>query len=66
MDEDLDHERLRQKVAEMEKRLEELEGGDFERRIQEATKRFEKIAEMGADGILVLDYVNRIEISKTN
>ena len=65
MDEDLDRERLRQKVAEMEKRLEELEKGDFERRIQEATNRFEKIAEMGDDGILVLDESYRIEFANT-
>jgi len=37
----------------------------MERRIREATKRFEKIAEMGEDGIIVFDEDSRIEFANT-
>ncbi|MGB9628316.1 MAG: PAS domain S-box protein [Thermodesulfobacteriota bacterium] len=37
----------------------------MEREIREATKRFEKIAEMGEDGIIVFDEDSRIEFANT-
>jgi two-component system NtrC family sensor kinase len=60
-----DDEALRKKVAELEKRLREYEGKEAQIHIQEVTKRLEKIAEMGDDGIIVFDEDYRIEFANT-
>ena len=48
-------EALRQKVIDLERRLKEHEQKGVDQDIQEVTKRLEKIAEMGDDGIIVFD-----------
>ena len=60
-----DDKALRKKVAELEKRLREYEGKEAQIHIQEVTKRLEKIAEMGDDGIIVFDEDYRIEFANT-
>jgi two-component system, sporulation sensor kinase E len=60
-----DDEALRKKVAELEKRLREYKGKEAQIHIQEVTKRLEKIAEMGDDGIIVFDEDYRIEFANT-
>ena len=56
---------LRQRVAELEKRLRGYERKEVENHIQEVTKRLEKIAEMGDDGIIVFGEDYRIEFANT-
>ena len=56
---------LRQKVADLEKRLKEYEQKGVEKHIQEMTKRLEKIAEMGDDGIIVFDEDYKVEFANT-
>ncbi len=58
-------ETLQRKVAELEKRLKEYEGRRGPHDIQEVTRRLEKIAEMGDDGIIVFDEEYRIEFANT-
>jgi len=58
-------EALRQKIADLEKRLKEYEQRGVEKHIQEMTKRLEKIAEMGDDGIIVFDENYQIEFANT-
>jgi two-component system NtrC family sensor kinase len=65
MEQRSDYEALRQKVAKLEKRLKEYEGKEVQMHIQEVTKRLEKIAEMGDDGIIVFDEGYRIEFANT-
>jgi two-component system NtrC family sensor kinase len=57
------YEDLKQKVTDLEGRLREYENRGAERHIQEVTKRLEKIAEMGDDGIIVFDEDYRIEFA---
>ena len=57
------YEDLRQKVTDLEGRLREYENRGAEQHIQEVTKRLEKIAEMGDDGIIVFDEDYRIEFA---
>ncbi len=63
MERNPDDETLKQKVAELEKRLKEYEQKETKQNIQEMTKRLEKIAEMGDDGIIVFDEDYRIEFA---
>ena len=60
-----DYEALRQKVVDLERRLKEYEQKGVEHHVQEVTKRLEKIAEMGDDGIIVFDENYRIEFANT-
>ena len=55
----------RRKVVNLERRSEESERKAIQHDIHEATKRFEKIAEMGDDGIIVFDEVYQIEFGNT-
>ena len=59
------YEQLKQRVAELEKRLKEYEEKEVGHHIQEVTKRLEKIAEMGDDGIIVFGEDYRIEFANT-
>ena len=65
MEERNDDEALRQKVVDLERRLKEYEQKGVEHHVQEVTKRLEKIAEMGDDGIIVFDENYRIEFANT-
>jgi PAS domain S-box-containing protein len=65
MEEQPNHEVLKQRVVNLERRLKEYEQKGAERHIQEVTKRLEKIAEMGDDGIIVFDEDYRIEFANT-
>jgi len=57
------YEALKQRVIDLEKRLRAYESKDVQQHIQEVTKRLEKIAEMGDDGIIVFDEDYRIEFA---
>jgi PAS domain S-box-containing protein len=54
---------LKQKVTDLERRLKEYEKRGADQHIQEVTKRLEKIAEMGDDGIIVFDEDYRVEFA---
>jgi two-component system NtrC family sensor kinase len=59
------YEVLKQKVIDLERKLKEYEGRGGQQDIQEVTKRLEKIAEMGDDGIIVFDKNYQIEFANT-
>jgi two-component system NtrC family sensor kinase len=59
------YEALKQKVIDLERKLKEYEGRGGQQDIQEVTKRLEKIAEMGDDGIIVFGEDYRIEFANT-
>jgi len=63
MERNPDYEALKQKVTELEKKLKEYERKEAKQNFQEMTKRLEKIAEMGDDGIIVFDEDYRIEFA---
>jgi two-component system NtrC family sensor kinase len=63
MKENPGYEGLKRKITDLEGRLREYENRGSERHIQEVTKRLEKIAEMGDDGIIVFDEDYRIEFA---
>jgi two-component system NtrC family sensor kinase len=65
MEQDLDREALKQRVIDLEKKLKHFENWGADQPIQEVTKRLEKIAEMGDDGIIVFDEAYRIEFANT-
>ena len=65
MERNPDYETLKQKVTELEKRLKEYERKEAKQNLQEMTKRLEKIAEMGDDGIIVFDEKYQIEFANT-
>jgi PAS domain S-box-containing protein len=65
MEENLDHQVLRQRVADLEERLRECEQTGVNQDLEEVAKRFQKIAEMGDDGIIVFDEKYRIEFANT-
>ena len=65
MEQSPSYEELKQRVADLERRLKEYESKDAQQHIQEVTKRLEKIAEMGDDGIIVFDQDYRIEFANT-
>ena len=60
MEQNPDYEALRLKVAELERKVKEHERKEARQDLQEVTKRLEKIAEMGDDGIIVFDEDYRI------
>jgi two-component system NtrC family sensor kinase len=59
------YEALKQKVIDLKRKLKEYEGRGGQQDIQEVTKRLEKIAEMGDDGIIVFDKNYQIEFANT-
>jgi two-component system NtrC family sensor kinase len=56
---------LKPKVSDPKKRPDEYEKKGTERHLQEMARRLEKIAEMGDDGIVVLDEHHKIEFANT-
>ncbi len=64
MEKTLSYEELKDKVAHLEKKIKEYEQRG-EGHIQEVSRRLEKIAEMGDDGIIVFDQDYRIEFANT-
>jgi two-component system NtrC family sensor kinase len=60
-----DDEALKQKAVDLERRLKEYEQKGVEHHVQEVTKRLEKIAEMGDDGIIVFDENYKVEFANT-
>jgi PAS domain S-box-containing protein len=65
MERNPDYEALKQRAAELEKKLQEYERKEAKQNFQEMTKRLEKIAEMGDDGIIVFDEKYQIEFANT-
>ena len=65
MEQNPKYEELKQKVTELEKSLKEYERKDDRQNLLEVTKRLEKIAEMGDDGIIVFDEDYKIEFANT-
>jgi len=65
VEQSLSIETLKQKVVDLERRLKEYEKKEVRQQIQEVTKRLEKIAEMGDDGIIVFDENYQIEFANT-
>jgi two-component system NtrC family sensor kinase len=63
MEQNPGYEALKQRVIELERRLEESKQKEAKQHIQEVTKRLEKIAEMGDDGIIVFGEDYRIEFA---
>ena len=58
-------EALKQRVTELERKLKEYERKEARQHLQEMTKRLEKIAEMGDDGIIVFDEGYKVEFANT-
>jgi PAS domain S-box-containing protein len=65
MEQNPDVEALKQRVIELERRLKEYERKEAQENLQEVTKRLEKIAEMGDDGIVVFDKDYKVEFANT-
>ena len=65
MEQNPKYEELKQKVTELEKSLKEYERKDARQNLLEVTKRLEKIAEMGDDGIIVFNEDYKIEFANT-
>src|SRR4030043_2143926 len=65
MEQNPNDEALKQRVAELEKRLKEFEQKETNQNLQEVAKRLEKIAEIGDDGIIVFDEDYRIGFANT-
>ena len=65
MEQNLNDKALKERVSELEKRLKEYERKEGRQNFQEVTKRLEKIAEMGDDGIIVFDEDYRVEFANT-
>jgi len=65
MEQSLSDEALKRRVTELEIRLKEYERKDARQNLLEVTKRLEKIAEMGDDGIIVFDEDYKIEFANT-
>jgi two-component system NtrC family sensor kinase len=65
MEQSPDYESLRQRVVDLERRLKAYEEKGVQKDVQEVTKRLEKIAEMGDDGIIVFDENYQIEFANT-
>jgi two-component system NtrC family sensor kinase len=63
MEQDLNNEVLRERVADLERKLKAFEEGQAQPSIREAAKRLEKIVEMGDVGIIVFDENYRIEFA---
>jgi PAS domain S-box-containing protein len=65
MEQNHDVEALKQRVTELEKKVKEYERREAKQNLQEVTKRLEKIAEMGDDGIIVFDENYKVEFANT-
>jgi PAS domain S-box-containing protein len=65
MEQNLSVETLKKKVLDLERKLKEYEQKGVQKHIREVTKRLEKIAEMGDDGIIVFDENYQIEFANT-
>ncbi len=65
MEQNPNYEALKQRVIELEKRVKEYERKEAKQNLQEVTKRLEKIAEMGDDGIIVFDEDYKIGFANT-
>ncbi len=65
MEQNPGYEVLKQRVAELERKVKEYEGKEARHNLQEVAKRLEKIAEMGDDGIIVFDEDYRIGFANT-
>jgi PAS domain S-box-containing protein len=65
MEQNLSYEALKQRVTELEEKLKSYEQKEAEQSFQEVTKRLEKIAEMGDDGIIVFDEDYKIGYANT-
>jgi len=63
MEQNPDYEALKQKVAELERKVKEYGRKEAHQNLQEVTNRLEKIAEMGDDGIIVFDEDYKIEFA---
>lgn len=58
-------EAMEKRISELEEKLRAYEQQGAERHLQERVRRFERIVEMGDDGILVLDEHYKIEFANT-
>ena len=65
MEQNPSDEALKQRVTELERKLKEYEPKEARQNLQEVTKRLEKIAEMGDDGIIVFDEDYKIGFANT-
>ncbi len=65
MEENPSIEALKQKVTDLERRVKEYERKEAQDSLEEITKRLEKIAEMGDDGIVVFDEDYKIGFANT-
>ncbi|MDP2971058.1 MAG: PAS domain S-box protein, partial [Deltaproteobacteria bacterium] len=65
MEKGMNIEALEKRIAELEERLKEYEQKGAEKHLREMARRFEKIAEMGDDGIIVFDEQYKIEFANT-
>jgi len=65
MEQNPNYEVLKQRVSELEKRVKDYEQIEAKQNLQEVTKRLEKIAEMGDDGIIVFDEDYKIGFANT-
>jgi PAS domain S-box-containing protein len=63
MEQSLSYEALKQRVTDLERKLKEYEQKEAKYPIHEVTKRLEKIAEMGDDGIIVFDEEYKVEFA---
>jgi two-component system NtrC family sensor kinase len=65
MEQNPNYDVLKQRVAELERRVKEYERKEAKQSLAEVTKRLEKIAEMGDDGIIVFDEDYKIGFANT-
>src|SRR4030043_1743458 len=65
MEQNLSYKALTERVIELEEKIKKYEQRESRQHIQEVTKRLEKIAEMGDDGIIVFDEDYKIEFANT-
>src|SRR4030043_681770 len=65
MEQNLSYKALTERVIELEEKIKKYEQRESRQHIQEVTKRLEKIAEMGDDGIIVFDENYQIEFANT-
>ena len=65
MEQNPSYEALKQRVTELERKLKEYEPKEARQNLQEVTKRLEKIAEMGDDGIIVFDEDYKVKFANT-
>lgn len=65
MEKGMNIEALEKRIVELEESLKEYEQKGAEQHLREMTRRLEKIAEMGDDGIIVFDGQYKIEFANT-